>query len=83
MHYLKIFSAVWIDNDQLVFDYDRQEDDPDEHFRYEYFFELDDDDPTDEEIEEFGEEAESLVEQLKNEIEELNFYYENQTGKAF
>ena len=82
MHYLKIFSAVWIDNDQLIFDYDRQEDEPAQHFRYEYFFDLDGD-PTDEEIEEFGDEAKLLVEQLKNEIGEDNFYYENQTGKAF
>ena len=82
MHYLKIFSSVWIDNDQLVFDYDRQEEDPDEHFRYEYFFELEGD-PTDEEIKDFGEEATSLVEQLKSEIGEINFYYDNQTNEPF
>jgi len=82
MHYLKIFSAIRINDSRLVFDYDRQEDDPDEYFRYEYFYEIDDD-ATDEEIKEFGEDAKQLVQELIESIGEDEFCYENQTGLGF
>ena len=82
MHYLKIFSAIWINDGRLIFDYDRQEDEPDEYFRYEYIYEIEDD-ATDEEIEEFGEDAKQLVQELIKSIGGDEFYYENQTGMEF
>ena len=82
MHYLKIFSAIWINDSRLIFDYDRQEDEPDEYFRYEYIYEIDDD-ATDEEIEEFGNDAKQVVQELIESAGEDKFYYENQTGTAF
>lgn len=86
--YIKIHSKVEIDEDKFdcynarfFFDFDRQEDESDEGYRYEYFLELTDEDDNDPKLQvEFQDDCRDLLKKLNKSIGGDNYYITNMSG---
>lgn len=76
MNYLKIFSKIHIEHDIFQFDYDRQEDEPEEQYRYEYFVKQEEDEPDSC----FLETLKTCVEYLDATVDRGNYSFNNQSG---
>lgn len=87
--YLKIYSKKEIDcngfnpssEGRFFFDYNRNEDDPEEVFPFEYFFELDDEyEGKKRELNKYHKDCQSILQWLENEIGKNNFCINNMSG---